>query len=91
MPVDPDTAWTTVVSARQVGGRSLGTSEGVWKRLFTHSTSRIDGRVPVESSTKYLVDTRLNPTKELIAVALTPTNPDDAEFTRLQDFLIGKK
>lgn len=90
MPVDPSAAWTTTVRARQIGGRSLGDASAVWKRLFTQPTTRIDGRVPVASSTKYLVDTRLNPTKELIAVALTPLSPVDSDFTHLLDFLIMK-
>ncbi|KAG8899364.1 hypothetical protein FRB99_006764, partial [Tulasnella sp. 403] len=90
MPLDPTSALITAVVARQIGGRELGTSASVWRRLFTHPTARIDGRVPVESSTKYLVDTRLNPSKELIAVSMTPTDADDAEFKKLLEFLIRK-
>jgi hypothetical protein len=91
MPVDVTMAWTSAVKARQIGGRSLGTSEAVWQRLFTQPISRIDGRVPVEASNKYLVDTRLNPSKELIAVGVSPLDAADEEFNKLFDFLVGKR
>ncbi|KAG8924919.1 hypothetical protein FRC01_010900 [Tulasnella sp. 417] len=90
MPNEQDSAWTAPCLARQIGGRSLGTSDFLWKLLFTQPITRIDGRVPVPASTKYLVDTRLNPTKDLVAVALTPVDEGDQEFAKLNEFLIKK-
>ncbi|KAG8949867.1 hypothetical protein FRC04_008170 [Tulasnella sp. 424] len=90
MPNEQDSAWTSMCQARQVGGRNLGTSDFLWKLLFTQPITRIDGRVPVPASTKYLVDTRLNPTKDLVAVALTPMDEGDQEFAKLNEFLIKK-
>lgn len=92
-PQDPSgsTFWIAPVKARQIGGRNLGASEFVWRKLFVRPVAHIEGRVPVESATKYLVDSRLSTSKELIAVAFTPSNAGDTEFARLLEFLIGKK
>lgn len=90
MPNEQDSAWTSICQARQVGGRNLGTSDFLWKLLFTQPITRIDGRVPVQASNKYLVDTRLNPTKDLVAVVLTPMDEGDQEFAKLNEFLIKK-
>ncbi|KAG8877588.1 hypothetical protein FRB98_006623 [Tulasnella sp. 332] len=90
MPVEPASAWTTTVRARQIGGRNLGDSLATWKKLFTQPITRIDGRVPIANATKYLVDIRFNPSKELVAVALSPISPMDMDFTQLFDFLIMK-
>ncbi|KAG8901951.1 hypothetical protein FRC00_003212 [Tulasnella sp. 408] len=90
MPNEQDSAWTSPCIARQVGGRNLGTSDFLWKLLFAQPITRIDGRVPVPASNKYLVDTRLNPTKDLVAVAFTPVNEGDQEFAKLNEYLIKK-
>ncbi|KAG8968416.1 hypothetical protein FRB90_010821, partial [Tulasnella sp. 427] len=90
MPTDQDNVWTSRCEARHIGGRDLGTSDHLWKLLFTQPITRIDGRVPVPASNKYLVDTRLNPSKDLVAVALTPIEEGDPEFAKLNEFLIKK-
>ncbi|KAG9032082.1 hypothetical protein FRB95_001943 [Tulasnella sp. JGI-2019a] len=90
MPVETSSAWMTTVRARQIGGRNLGDSLATWKQLFTHSITRIDGRVAIANATKYLVDIRFNPSKELVAVALSPISPIDTDFNQLFDFLIMK-
>lgn len=80
------------VRCRQVGGRELSPGGAAWPQLFTAQKMRIDGRVPVHIGAKYLVDSRLNPGRELIAVALTPASPqDDVAFDALVDVLSKKE
>jgi hypothetical protein len=59
--------------------------------LFPSDILRIEGRVAVESSIKYLVQMRLNPSKELHAVAFVPASPqDENDFKAVNNFLISK-
>ena len=77
--------------ARQLGGRPIDDSSLLWKTLFPTETLRIDGRVSTENSCNFLTQTRLNPTKELIAVAFSPANGENGQnFKAISDFLIGK-
>jgi hypothetical protein len=81
-----------MVTAKQIGGRSLGADPHLWKTLFPSSNPTIDGRVPVDQSAKYLVQSRLASSKELIAVTLSPTSPEDVQSHEMMfDFLVGKK
>ncbi len=53
---------------------------------------RIDGRVPVSNSANYLLQPRMNSTKELIAVTFDPSSEaDSSKFRQLADFLINKE
>lgn len=92
MPLDANTNLTPKVITKQIGGRELEPLSGYWQTLFPHRQARIDGRVPTNTSTQYLVTTRLNPTKELIAVCFTPsTDEDKAMFDELINFLLQKE
>lgn len=91
MPLDSTIPQETPVIARQMGGRSLGHDSALWKTLFPSDLLRIDGRVPVENSGKFLLQMRMNVTKELIAVAFSPASESsDVGFRLLSDFLIAK-
>lgn len=91
MPLDSTIPQETPVIARQMGGRSLGHDSTLWKTLFPSDLLRIDGRVPVENSGKFLLQMRMNVTKELIAVAFSPASESsDVGFRLLSDFLIAK-
>lgn len=90
MPLDPKPALINKVSVRQVGGRSFGTSPSVWNLLFKGSQALIEGRVPTDRSIKYLVTTRLNPSKELIVVHFAPTEESKENMAELFDFLTKK-
>jgi len=91
MPLDSTIPQETPVVARQLGGRSLEHHSPLWKTLFPSDILRIDGRVPVDNSSKFLLHTRMNASKELIAVAFSPT-PDssDVGFRIMSDVLIAK-
>ena len=52
---------------------------------------QVDGRVPTDKSVKYLVTTRLNAAKELLAVAFEPEEGTEAEFKAMFDYLVTKK
>lgn len=92
MPLDSTLPQETPVIARQAGGRQLGGDSALWGTLFPSQLLRIDGRVPVDQSAKYLLQMRMNPTKELIAVALSPNTPSDVNgFKALSAYLLGKK
>lgn len=93
MPLDATMAQEVSLSACQVGGRDINHEPLLWQTLFPAKALRIDGRVPVEKSAQYLTQMRLNPTKELIAVAFSPDNGTGAEFIgfkALVDHLVAK-
>ncbi|KAF7308779.1 Transcription elongation regulator [Mycena kentingensis (nom. inval.)] len=91
MPLDSTIPQETPVNARQVGGRQLDATSVLWKTLFPSDLLRIDGRVPVDKSSQFLLQTRMNSAKELIAVAFTPESPAaGGGFQQLMDFLIAK-
>jgi hypothetical protein len=91
MPLDSSIPQDTPVVARQMAGRSLPADSLLWRTLFPAELLRIDGRVPVDKSSKYLLQTRLNPTKELIGVVFSPATSDDPGFRILTEFLIAKQ
>jgi hypothetical protein len=91
MPLDPNPPLINTVSVKQAGGRPLGASWAVWSTLFKSGRALIEGRVPTDRSTKYLLTTRLNSSKELIVVLFEPTEASKGKFTELFDFLIKKE
>ena len=91
MPLDSTIPQETPVVARQLGGRHLEHHSAQWKTLFPSDLLRIDGRVPVDNSNKFLLHMRMNTSKELIAVAFSPTSESsDVGFRILSDVLIAK-
>ena len=91
MPLDSTIPQEVSVNARQVGGRSLEHDSFLWRILFPTDFLRIDGRVPVDNSSKFLLQMRMNSAKELIAVAFSPAlGGEDVSFQILSDFLIAK-
>lgn len=91
MPLDSTIPQETPVVARQLGGRQLEHHSPLWKTLFPADLLRIDGRVPIDNSNKFLLHMRMNTTKELIAVAFSPTSESsDVGFRILSDVLIAK-
>ncbi len=91
MPLDSAIPQEVAVVARQAGGRTLGSDSPLWQSLFPNRELRIDGRVPVEKSAQYLTQVRLNPSKELIAVAFSPaTGSNPIGFDALKNHLVSK-
>ncbi|KAJ3815288.1 hypothetical protein F5876DRAFT_31060 [Lentinula aff. lateritia] len=91
MPLDSAIPQETPVVGRQMGGKPIGVTSGQWKTLFPSDVLRIDGRVPIENSAKFLLQMRMNPTKELVAVAFSPVpGTDESGFKILSDFLLNK-
>ena len=79
------------VVARQTGGKTLANDSPLWQMLFPAKELRIDGRVPVEKSAQYLTQVRLNPSKELLAVAFSPApGADSTGFHALKSHLLSK-
>jgi hypothetical protein len=91
MPLDPNPPLSLNADVRQVGGRPLGTSNAVWSILFKSTKALVEGRVPTNRSTKYLVTTRLNANKELIVVTFNPTKGTKSKFAELFEFLMKKE
>ena len=78
--------------ARQMGGRSIASDSLLWRTLFPSELLRIDGRVPVDKSSQFLLQMRMNSAKELIGVTFSPgSESSDAGFHILTDFLIAKR
>ncbi|KAF8265067.1 transcription factor S-II, central domain-containing protein [Lactarius quietus] len=91
MPIDSAVPQELRVDARQIGGRGLAADSPLWRTLFPIEHLRIDGRVAVGSSAQYLLASRLNSAKELIAVAWTPVSDADMTVLKtLKTFLINK-
>ena len=91
MPRENNIPLVPSVTAKQVGGRTLDLNSGLWQVLFPSAAARIDGRVPVEKSSQYLVSMRLNSAKELIAVCFIPTTDVERQkYDELIAFLLGK-
>ncbi|KAI9431373.1 hypothetical protein H4582DRAFT_1858968 [Lactarius indigo] len=91
MPIDSTVPQELRVDARQIGGRGLASDSPLWRTLFPIDHLRIDGRVAVGSSAQYLLASRLNSAKELIAVAWTPVSDTDMTVLQtLKTFLINK-
>lgn len=91
MPIDSAVPQELRVDARQIGGRGLSSDSPLWRTLFPIDHLRIDGRVAVGSSAQYLLASRLNSAKELLAVAWTPVSDADmAVLQTLKTFLINK-
>jgi len=78
------------VVARQVGGRVLSHDSDLWKTLFPSDILRIDGRVPTENSSHFLLQMRMNSQKELIACAFS-TVEGNPMLQTFSEFLINKK
>lgn len=91
MPLDSTIPQEVDVKARQAGGRKLEADSLLWKTLFPVDHLRIDGRVPVDKSAQYLTQSRLNSSRELIAVVFFPDSEASAtSFDLLSKYLIGK-
>jgi hypothetical protein len=92
MPLDSSVPQETSLIARQVAGRPLAADSLLWKTLFPSDQLRIEGRVPVENSIKYLLQMRLNATKELYAAAFVPASlTHEEDFKIFSNFLISKR
>jgi hypothetical protein len=91
MPLDSTVPKEIPVVARQIGGRNISSGSLLWQTLFPSNSLTVAGRVPVDQSSLFLLQSRLNSSRELIAVAFSPAaNESDPEFKTLSDFLIAK-
>ncbi|KAG8688751.1 hypothetical protein FRC08_011277, partial [Ceratobasidium sp. 394] len=75
---------------KQIGGAPFNETPENRQALFPASLFEIIGRVPTSQAVKYLVSMRLNPTKELFAVALVPNEADKPSYVELHRLLISK-
>ena len=92
MPLESNNPTEIPVLARQIGGRSMEHGSPLWKTLFPSVQLRIDGRVPIDRSAQFLLQMRMNASKELVAVAFSPpTEQQNGPFKFLIDYLLGKK
>ncbi|KAF9645365.1 hypothetical protein BDM02DRAFT_3120313 [Thelephora ganbajun] len=91
MPLESNTPTEIPVLARQMGGRPLEHDSPLWNTLFPSVQLRIDGRVPIDKSAQFLLQMRMNSSKELIAVAFSsPSEQQNGSFKLLIDYLLGK-
>jgi hypothetical protein len=92
MPVDTMTPDETRVYARQIGGKTIEHDSPLWRTLCPFEQFRIDGRVPVAHSSKYLMESRMAPAKELVAVTFTPESEQALGVLQaISRFLKGKE
>ena len=91
MPVNALSSMSPSVVARQLSGQTIESGSPLWKVLFPSVEAKIDGRVPVDKSSQYLLTTQLNVSKELICVCLEPPpSSDGSQFKELLTFLVTK-
>jgi SPOC domain len=81
------------VDAQLVAGRPPDFREPTfWASLFTSPSLNVEGRVPVPAARNYLLDSRLNSGRELVAVVFEPRQESDrANFDQLVQFLLVKE
>lgn len=92
MPLESNNPTEVPVLARQMGGRPLEHNSPLWKTLFPSTQLRIDGRVPIDKSAQFLLQMRMNASKELVAVGFSsPGEQQKGPFKFLIDYLLGKK
>jgi hypothetical protein len=80
------------VDAKLAAGRPPGfRDDAFWQNLFRMPSLIIEGRVPVPASESYLLNSRLNVGRELVAVTFTPTDESQhIPYNELCDGLIVK-
>lgn len=79
------------MKAYQVGGRPV--DPFLWASIFpSENTHTIVGRVPVDSSRKFLQKTQLSPTKEMLVVLFTGSDEAGlAAEANLREFLVSRR
>lgn len=89
--VDPNRMIQFQSEFKQIGGAEFHDTEENRKALFPARLLEIIGRVSTAQAINYLVSMRLNPTKELFAVAIIPDEEDKATYLELHKLLIAKE
>lgn len=79
------------ISARMIARTSF---EPQWKSLLPQETIAITGRVPTAASLRYLGDSRLNPSRDLVTVVFTlnegASDEERAAWNGLIEFHLNK-
>jgi hypothetical protein len=75
-----------------MGGRHIEHDSLLWKTLFPSVQLRIDGRVPIDKSAQFLLQMRMNSSKELVAVTFFPPSEEQkGPFKSLIEYLLRKE
>lgn len=76
-----------------MGGLDVGVEPRTWSQLLFDNPMVFTGRVAEEESSRYLATTQLSSNKDLVVVAMTPsdTREDKESFAKLIAFLISRK
>jgi hypothetical protein len=92
MPIDTMNPEETRVYARHIGGKAIAHESPLWHTLLPHELLRIDGRVPVAHSSKYMLDSHMASAKELVAVAFLPESEQAHKvMLAISNFLAAKE
>lgn len=87
-------AGTTIVKvdASLLAGRPASFRDhNFWSTLFPQTSLTIEGRVPVPDSESYLLNSRLNSGRELVAVSFKPSQSvDRSQYDELSEGLLAK-
>lgn len=92
----PSTVGPTIVvqaTARLLAGRPPHFNDPeFWRDLFRSPSLNIEGRVPIAASESYLLNSRLNSGRELVAVAFSPNHDDTrGQYEELCNGLLMKE
>jgi hypothetical protein len=71
----------------------VGADPHIWSQLLFDNPMVFTGRVAEEESSRYLATTQLSSNKDLVVVAMTPSDKreDKESFEKLIAFLISRK
>ncbi len=93
MPGTDGSIVTTEVASYLIAGRPQNYQDiSFWNMIFPRPFIRVDGRVNIDAANSYLLNSRLNPGRELVAVEIVPSNPQSEDkFNEIITMLTTKK
>jgi hypothetical protein len=80
------------VHSHLIAGRPTGFEDpAFWANLFRSDSLIIEGRIPIPASESYLINSRLNSGRELVAVSFTTLERTDRQsYEEICDGLLAK-
>jgi len=80
------------VYSHLIAGRPIAFEDPIfWANLFRSDSLTIEGRVPILASESYLLNSRLNSGRELVAVSFTASERADRQsYEEICDGLLAK-
>ncbi|KAF8323552.1 transcription factor S-II, central domain-containing protein [Cantharellus anzutake] len=93
MPGGDGSTMSTEIASYLIAGRPKGYQDfSFWSSMFPRPFVRVDGRVNIDAANTYLLNSRLNTGRELVAVEMVPSDPQhEATFNEIVAVLTSKR